>query len=286
LANAYNEPFPVLENSGAYRGVMTSMFPRSESVASRLEVLEATPSTNDVLVSGAAEGQNWPDFSVVVTDTQTAGRGRLGRAWVSPPGTALAVSVLVRADVSLRIDALGWLPLAAGLAMTRAVREALPGRHDVELKWPNDVLVGGRKISGVLSELVVGQVPSVVVGAGVNLTMTEEQLPVPTATSLVVAGAEHPDADELLSTYLREFRGLVDAFRAAGGDAGSSGLQAEVADACGTIGSRVKVELPGGNILAGVARGIDVSGRILVQAEGSSELTPVSAGDVTHLRAR
>ncbi|WP_090713186.1 biotin--[acetyl-CoA-carboxylase] ligase [Mycetocola miduiensis] len=265
---------------------MTSSLPRSAAVSTRLEILEETPSTNDVLVSAAADADGWPDFSVVVTDTQTHGRGRLGRVWVSPPGTTLAVSVLVRADASLRIDALGWLPLAAGLAMTRAVREALPGRDDVSLKWPNDVLVGGRKISGVLSELVVGAVPSVVVGAGVNLTMTEEQLPVPTATSLVLAGAEHPDPDAVLSAYLREFRGLVDSFRAAGGDAQASGLQAAVTEACGTVGSRVNVELPGGNILAGIARGIDASGRILVQADGSPDLTPVSAGDVTHLRAR
>jgi BirA family biotin operon repressor/biotin-[acetyl-CoA-carboxylase] ligase len=285
LADAYNEPFAVLENSGAYRGAMTSSLPRSAAVAARLEVLDETPSTNDDLVSAAADAVAWPDFSVVVTANQTAGRGRLGRVWVSPPGSTLAVSVLVRADASLRIDALGWLPLAAGLAMTRAVREALPGRDDVSLKWPNDVLVGGRKISGVLSELVVGEAPSVVVGAGVNLTMTEAQLPVPTATSLVLAGAQHPDADGILSGYLLAFRGLLDAFRAAGGDARASGLQAAVTDACGTVGSRVSVELPGGKVLAGVARGIDVSGRILVQADGSPDLTPVSAGDVTHLRA-
>lgn len=265
---------------------MSPAFPRSAAVAARLEVLAETPSTNDELVSLAANEAEWPDFSAVVTDTQTAGRGRLGRVWVSPAGTALAVSVLVRADSSLRIDALGWLPLAAGLAMTRAVRLALPDRDDVSLKWPNDVLVGGSKISGVLSELVVGRAPSVVVGAGLNLTMTDEQLPVPTATSLVLAGAEHPDADRILETYLREFRSLVDAFRAADGNAAASGLQAAVTDACGTIGARVRVELPGGNLLSGIARGIDVSGRIVVQADGSDQLTPVSAGDVTHLRAR
>ena len=286
MADAYKEGFLALENCRAYRGVMTIDFPRSAALATRFEALAETPSTNDVLVAGAADAEAWPDFSVVVTDSQTAGRGRLGRTWVSPPGTTLAVSVLVRADASLRIDALGWLPLAAGLAMTRAVRAALPGRDDVWLKWPNDVLVDGHKICGVLSELVVGAEPGVVVGAGVNLTMTAEQLPVPTATSLVLAGAEHPDADGLLEAYLREFRGLLDAFRAAGGDAQASGLRAAVTDACGTVGSRVSVELPGGNILAGIARGIDVSGRILVQADGSPDLTPVSAGDITHLRSR
>lgn len=286
MADAYKEGSEALWKDGAYRGGMTIDFPRSAAIAARLEVLPETPSTNDVLVTAAQDAEAWPDFSVVVTDNQTAGRGRLGRTWVSPPGTTLAISVLVRADASLRIDALGWLPLAAGLAMTRAVREALPGRDDVWLKWPNDVLVGGHKISGVLSELVVGAVPGVVVGTGVNLTMTREQLPVPTATSLVLAGAEHPDADAILAGYLREFRGLVDDFRAAGGDAQASGLQAAVTEACGTVGLRVSVELPGGNILAGIARGIDASGRIVVQADGSPDLTPVSAGDITHLRAR
>ncbi|MBG6239524.1 BirA family biotin operon repressor/biotin-[acetyl-CoA-carboxylase] ligase [Mycetocola sp. CAN_C7] len=265
---------------------MTAEFPRAAALTSRFEILAETPSTNDVLVAAAGGSDGWPDLSVVVTDTQTAGKGRLGRSWQSPAGSALAVSVLVRADASLRIDALGWLPLAAGLAMTRAVRGALPARTDVSLKWPNDVLVGGRKVCGVLSELVVGATPSVVVGAGVNITMTEEQLPVPTATSLVLAGAEHPDPDALLEAYLREFFALLSAFRATGGDAQASGLQAAVTDACGTVGSRVSVELPGGTILAGVARGIDVSGRIVVQADGSADLTPVSAGDVTHLRPR
>ena len=286
MADAYKEVVGALWLYGAYRGAMTLEFPRSAAIASRLEILSETPSTNDVLVSSAADTDAWPDFSVVVTDNQTAGRGRLGRVWVSPPGTTLAVSVLVRADASLRIDALGWLPLAAGLAMTRAVHACLPAADDVWLKWPNDVLVGGRKISGVLSELVVGAVPSVVVGAGVNLSMTEDQLPVPTATSLALAGVQHPDADAVLETYLREFRDLLQAFREAGGDAQASGLQKSVTEACGTIGARVSVELPGGNTLAGIARGIDASGRILVQADGSGDLTPISAGDVTHLRAR
>lgn len=286
MADAYKEVVGTLWSYGAYRGAMTVEFPRSSAVASRLDVLAETPSTNDVLVAAAADPAAWPDFSVVVTANQTAGRGRLGRSWVSPPGTTLAVSVLIRADASLRIDALGWLPLAAGLAMTRAVRDSLPARDDVWLKWPNDVLVDGRKICGVLSELVVGETPSVVVGAGVNLSMTSDQLPVPTATSLAVAGAEHPDADVVLATYLSEFRALLDDFRAAGGDAQASGLQTAVTAACGTIGARVSVELPGGNVLAGIARGIDASGRIVVQADGSPDLTPISAGDITHLRSR
>ncbi|MET1051524.1 MAG: biotin--[acetyl-CoA-carboxylase] ligase [Mycetocola sp.] len=265
---------------------MTADFPRAAALSPRLDVLDETASTNDVLVAGAADEAGWPDLSVVVTTNQTAGKGRLGRSWETPAGSALAVSVLVRADAALRIDALGWLPLAGGLAMTRAVRAALPGRDDVSLKWPNDVLVGGQKICGVLSELVVGATPSVVVGAGVNITMTADQLPVRTATSLALAGAADPDPDALLETYLREFFALLGAFRSAGGDAQASGLQAAVTEACGTVGSRVSVELPGGNILAGIARGIDASGRIVVQADGSPDLTPVSAGDVTHLRAR
>src|SRR5690606_15201712 len=99
------------------------MLPLSSAHTSRLEVLAECGSTNTVMVGHAAD--SWPDFSAVVTDNQTGGRGRLGRQWVAPPGRALAVSVLLRP--SFGVDALGWVPLIAGVAMARAVREVLPG---------------------------------------------------------------------------------------------------------------------------------------------------------------
>ena len=231
-----------------------------------------TTSTNTELVGRASAG-TLESLSALVTTNQTAGRGRLGRTWVAPAGSALAVSVFVRADRGL-----GWLPLLAGLAMTRAVRRMLPDRT-VELKWPNDVLVGDAKISGLLGELVSG---GAVMGAGLNLTMTEDQLPVPTATSLTLLGAD-PEGllDRALTAYLDTFERLWLAFEAASHDP-EAGLREAVTAACGTIGRDVRVELPDGSALHGVAVGLDDHGRLLVSA--GTELHPVAAGDVTHLR--
>lgn len=260
-------------------------FPLASAVASKLEVLPTSPSTNDELVERAGRGAaDWPSFSVLVTDDQTAGRGRLGRSWSAPAGTSLAISVLVRPGPTFPLDALGWLPLAAGLAMSRAVNNALGPLGTAKVKWPNDVLVGGSKISGVLSELVDAATGAVVIGAGVNLTISDEDLPVPTATSLAVEGVPRPDRDRILADYLTELRSLVDGLLNARGDAAASGLQRAVTESCSTISASVKVELPGGNVLTGIARGIDSSGRIVVQPGGSGDLTPISAGDVTHLR--
>ncbi|MCP2031654.1 BirA family biotin operon repressor/biotin-[acetyl-CoA-carboxylase] ligase [Okibacterium sp. HSC-33S16] len=262
-------------------------FPLASAVASQLDVLESSPSTNDELVARAGRGPaEQPHFSVVVTGTQTAGRGRLGRHWTAPPGTSLAVSVLVRPGPTFPLDALGWLPLAAGLAMTRAINATLGDRATARVKWPNDVLVDGSKICGVLSELVDPATGAVVIGAGVNLSIVDEDLPVPTATSLVIAGVPDPDADRVLADYLTELASLLESLFDARGDAASSGLQKAVTESCSTVGERVQVELPAGNILTGIARGIDASGRIVVQADGSPDLTPISAGDITHLRTQ
>src|SRR5690554_6496201 len=114
--------------------------PLSQTHASRLEFLPECESTNTELMSRAADA--WPHFSVVATASQTAGRGRLDRVWVAPPGQTLAVSVLLRPTFSL--EAYGWLPLVAGLAMARAVEQFVPA--SVTVKWPNDVLIDGLKV--------------------------------------------------------------------------------------------------------------------------------------------
>lgn len=267
--------------------------PLSRAVAPRLDFLAETGSTNAELVSSGSVDPT--HFRAVATTTQTAGRGRLDRAWVAPPGRALAVSVLVTPDLS-RIERLGWLPLLAGLAMTRAVASLVPPGVGVALKWPNDVLVGERKVSGLLAELIPGV--GVVIGAGLNLTMTAEELPTPTSTSLTLAGVSDADlVDVSLSRYLAELRSLYDGFAAAGFDAEASGLRSAVTGECATLGRRVRVELPGAPDLIGTATGLDGSGRLVVApaeghrvegpgAEGPGAERPraVAAGDVTHLR--
>jgi BirA family biotin operon repressor/biotin-[acetyl-CoA-carboxylase] ligase len=254
-------------------------FTSSSKVAARLLVLDRVGSTNDELADRARREatSDWPEFSVVVTGDQTSGRGRLGREWSAPAGTMLAISVLLRPErAGIRNEALGWIPLLAGLAMTRALRGL---GADAELKWPNDVLIAGRKVCGILAEAQADG--AVVVGSGVNLTMTPEQLPVPTATSLHIEGTP-AEADAVLAGYLNELKSSYTSFSAAGGDAEASGLRSAVEATCSTLGRMVRVQLPDGTERVGLARSLDATGRLVVEVDG--RLTAVAAGDVIHLR--
>nr|WP_022881549.1 biotin--[acetyl-CoA-carboxylase] ligase [Gryllotalpicola ginsengisoli] len=280
---------------------------RTRRIASRLVVKERTGSTNSDLVEAAStDASGWPHLAVIATDEQTAGRGRLGRQWQAPAGTSLAASVLVRPAAlpgALPADAYGWLPLLAGVAMARAIRSALADTDAgadaepdaetdaatetaapadrVELKWPNDVLIGGRKVCGILAELLPGG-DGAVIGCGVNLTIDRADLPVETATSLRLEGAPHPDADALLAAYLEGLQVLLYELANAGGDAEACGIRAVVERECSTIGREVRVELPGGAPLTGRAGGLDAAGRLVVVTDAGSRA--VAAGDVTHLR--
>jgi BirA family transcriptional regulator, biotin operon repressor / biotin---[acetyl-CoA-carboxylase] ligase len=255
--------------------------PRVASVSARLEWLAAAASTNTELVAQAMgpDGRAWPDGSVLLTDTQTAGRGRLGRVWTAPAGTSLAISVLLR-PAGIPVERLGWLSLAAGAAMTSALRRH--GAPGASVKWPNDVLIGGRKVCGILAEALPDGTGAVV-GAGLNHLLAAGDLPVPTATSLAIEGAE-TDVDAVVADYVARLRGLVDDLATDGGDAERSGLAAAVTAVCGTIGARVRVELPDGTAVTGEARAIDASGRLVVATDADSRLLPVAAGDVHHLR--
>jgi len=259
--------------------------PRSGALA-EITVLDSVPSTNDALLAMAADSG---EFAAVATTDQTAGRGRLGRNWIAPPGQCLAVSLLLRprmpAGESLEMAHWGWIPLMAGIAMTRSVAAQLPGRT-TSLKWPNDVLVRGRKISGILGELLPAG-DGLVLGAGVNLSIPEADLPTPTSTSLGIEGATLAGdelADAILAGWIADFRGLYTEFLRLGGDEEGSGIRSLALETCGTLGQRVRVELPGGDEVTGIAIDIDRAGRICVQRESDGRIMTVAAGDVTHLR--
>jgi BirA family biotin operon repressor/biotin-[acetyl-CoA-carboxylase] ligase len=250
-------------------------FRRSRAIVPVLEVLPEAGSTNDVLRERAGD---LPDLAVLVTDNQTGGRGRLGREWITPPGTSLAISVLLK-PVGLPSAAYGWFPLLAGLAMSRALGPLVPG--GVQVKWPNDVLIEGDKVCGILADLLP-DLSGLIIGAGVNLAQTREQLPTDTSTSLALAGAEGADADVVLSAYLIQLSALYREFLSASGDPVRSALRDEVVEACHTVGRRVRVQLPSGDDLLGTAVGIDEDGRLIVESDAGR--TAVAAGDVTHLR--
>ncbi|WP_104196519.1 biotin--[acetyl-CoA-carboxylase] ligase [Cryobacterium sp. M15] len=271
-------------------------FSLSRTEVSRFEYRSEATSTNDVLKEQAtADAAAWPDLSVIVTDNQTQGRGRLGRVWSAPTGKALAISVLVRPKVPPH--AFGWFPLLAGAAMTRAVKkvveanmkpvegvkEAEDPRHDTTLKWPNDVLIDGYKVCGILCELLPDGT-GIIIGAGLNLSLDEHDLPTLTSTSLLLVTRTAPDPDQVLAAYLHELVTLYRAFASANGDAVQSDLHAAVSELCGTLGSVVRVELPGGTDLIGTATGIDAGGRLTVVNQADGEERSVAAGDVTHLR--
>ena len=224
----------------------------------RLEVLAQVGSTNEVVAARAREGE--PAGLVVVAEQQTAGRGRLDRTWVSPPRAGLTLSVLLRPE--LPAQRWPWLPLWGGLAVARTVREQTG--VDAVLKWPNDVLVDGRKLCGLLAEVPVPGV--VVLGIGLNVTTRADELP-EGGTSLLREGATTTDRDTLLRALLRSLTDVL-------AEASPDGYRA----LCASLGTRVRLALPGGRALEGLAQAVDDAGRLVV--DGS----PYSAGDVVHLR--
>ncbi|WP_017574055.1 biotin--[acetyl-CoA-carboxylase] ligase [Nocardiopsis halotolerans] len=252
-----------------------------------VEVLPEARSTNTELADRARQGA--PHGSVLVTEHQTAGRGRLGRGFSTPPHAALTLSLLVRPEAPT--ERLGWLSALMGVAAVGAVRRVSGVK--AALKWPNDVLVPAHlraepasadgKLAGILAEADFSSgSPAVVVGIGLNVSQDRAELPVDTAVSLRGEGAEAPDRGALLTALLGEFEELYTAWTAADGDAEASGLAAAYRDMCVTVGRRVRVHLPGDRLLEGTATGVDVEARLLVR--GPDGERALSVGDVVHVR--
>jgi len=247
----------------------------------RVRKVRQTGSTNADVLAAAVAGE--PEGLVVVAGTQTAGRGRLGRTWESPPDGGLWFSVLLRPDVPPA--RLGWLPLLAGVALAHTVREV--AGVEAALKWPNDLLVGvesgnPEKCAGILAEATGGG--AIALGIGLNTRLTREQLPPPPPsglppTSLALAGASIVDNDVLLTGLLDRLESAYLAWTEAGGDPEASGLRPAYLQVCATIGLDVRAILPGGAEVRGRATTVDGEGRLVVAGQ------PVAAGDIVHLRA-
>ncbi|MEU6145849.1 biotin--[acetyl-CoA-carboxylase] ligase [Streptomyces sp. NPDC047081] len=246
-----------------------------------VEVVQSTGSTNSDLVALAGAGKA-QEGAVLVAEEQTAGRGRLDRQWTAPARSGLFFSVLLK-PVEVPVARWGWLPLLTGVAVATGLSRA--AGVDTALKWPNDVLVsiGGeeRKVGGILAERAGDD--GVVIGAGINVTLREDELPVPTAGSLGLAGAVSTDRDPLLRAVLRSLEEWYGRWREAGGDPGVSGLQETYAAGCATLGREVRAELPGDRVVVGEAVAVDGDGRLVI-ATGEGVQEPVGAGDVVHLR--
>lgn len=253
-----------------------------------IDYVEQTGSTNTDLM----QAENVADGTVLLANEQVSGKGRLGRTWVSPAGSQLILSVLILPET---LEYLGTLPLASGLAVTDTVEGSV-------LKWPNDVHIDGNKLCGILAE--AGPVGAafksapktefnkaevnkaevapkteagatlsarVVVGMGLNVTLTREQLPIEKATSLALEGRD-TDRTELAIALLKNLRRRITQW----GNQDPQ-LMADYRRVCSSIGQEVRLEAPTGDVV-GVVEGIADDGRINVGGEY------YSAGDVTHLR--
>jgi BirA family biotin operon repressor/biotin-[acetyl-CoA-carboxylase] ligase len=267
-------PWTDLDRPPLREGALRSALVTGDGLWTALRVVAETDSTNADVAAAAGVGE--PEGLVVVAEHQRAGRGRADRAWSAPPRSGLTFSVLLRPPGETR-PAWGWLPLLAGLAVA-APLERMSGL-DVGLKWPNDVLLGDRKVAGVLAE-VAGD--AVVVGIGLNVSLRADELPVPTATSLHLAGSDVIDREPVLRAVLRELAARYRAWVDAGGDAEASGLLRAYREACVTVGKDVTVQLPGGREVRGRALDVDATGRLLV--ETGDVVETLAAGDVVHVR--
>ncbi|MBG6083917.1 biotin--[acetyl-CoA-carboxylase] ligase [Zhihengliuella flava] len=250
---------------------------------SRIDVVEETGSTNADLVADSTAG----DRSALIATHQSQGKGRLGRGWSAPARSSLAVSIKF-APERFEDGAYGWLSMLCALSLV----SALEARGvNAAVKWPNDVLIaspdGGpwRKVAGLLAQLVppvaADQRTAVVVGAGINVNVSAQELPVPTATSLTAAGYA-ASLDAVACDYLaavdREYSRLL-----AAGTVERSGLRDRVAARMATIGVDIKAELPGGEALEATATGLALDGGLDVRTV-AGERRVLHAADVVHVR--
>ena len=240
-----------------------------------VRIYDEIGSTNTEVMEEARVGA--PEGLVIVADHQTAGRGRLGRTWSAEPGTSLLVSVLLRPP--LPISEVPAVLMAAGLAACDGVEGAAGFRP--QLKWPNDLVVGDRKLAGLLTESTPGEVTAVILGLGVNVTADAYPAELAGAATSCEEEAQRPvDRAELLVAFLTALEARYSTVLVQGGR--EKTMEAYGGDSA-TIGRRVRIEVPRG-MLEGTADRVAWNGQLVVVDDNGGQHV-VQAGDVIHLRS-
>ena len=229
----------------------------------RVSVVELTSTTQGDLVQLVRDGKAKVG-DVIVAEFQSAGRGRLDRSFEAAKGSALLFSFYI--EPTRNRDDWGWIPLIAGYSVAQTLHAFFP-----KIKWPNDILINNKKVSGLIAE-VVGD--GVVVGIGVNVGMEESELPVDTATSLLLEGGVNLTRDQLLCEILEEFEQHFLQW-----DQGIDEVQPLYSQLSATLGQAVRVEYPGGQTHLATAESISDTGALVLD-----DGTHVQAADVIHLR--
>lgn len=248
-----------------------------ESTPSNVEVVAEIASTNTTLAQRAKDGA--AHGATLVAEHQQAARARLDRSFVTPKHAAGVVSWLLRPDVPP--ERFPWLTIVGGLAVVDTCAEF---GVRTQLKWPNDALVMDAeppaKIAGILSEQVLtADGSAVVLGIGLNVSVTREELPPGIGTSIWLETGVEPDRTQVVATLIQRWWHWYDLWAAADG---VQALREAYLGQCATLGQQVRAELPGAASIAGEATGVDQYGRLLIDVNGVQQC--VSAGDIVHLR--
>jgi BirA family biotin operon repressor/biotin-[acetyl-CoA-carboxylase] ligase len=257
-----------------HRADLLSMAMANRVIGRDIQVFSETTSTNDLADKLGRDGV--PEGVVVFAESQTRGRGRLGRTWFSPPGKGLWFSVLLRPD--MRPQAATQMTVAAATSTARAIR-AQAG-ISAEIKWPNDVLVGGKKMAGILTEMSaeLDRVKYMVIGIGLDVNLSREELPADlrsVATSLEIETGRswrRADVAAAILTELDRDYGRIHAGR-------FSEVAEEWERHCSTLGQQVAISI-GGRIVHGRAESLDDDGALLLRTE-HGHLERIVGGDVT-----
>jgi BirA family biotin operon repressor/biotin-[acetyl-CoA-carboxylase] ligase len=229
-------------------------------------VVEVTGSTQDDLFQLASSDSAIPK-TILASEYQTSGRGRLDRTFTAAPMSALTFSIYIEPKVER--DEWSFLTLLAGLSVHEALASLDP-QVSVGVKWPNDLLIGEKKFAGMIAQATK---KGVVLGIGINVAMTAEELPVENATSLTLEGFANLDRNEILAAIINHFEINVEMWEH------DKSFLAEYRSTSATIGKEVEVTLPGGELVRSKAVDISNAGALLL--ENGSEVT---VGDVVHLR--
>ena len=286
-------------------------FPLTQAQASVLLHTELTASTQDDLAGLWRTNTSAQPFTALIADNQTAGRGRVGRPWYSATGRSILISVLLALPASLRYQ-IGWLTLIGGAAARAAVETTTraastttdtsplattptditgtsgttTGRSAALISWPNDVVLltpEPRKVAGIIGEYVGerdGQIFAVV-GMGLNLSLTADELPTPTSASLLTAGLPVPSRDDVMAAWIAGLRTRIEAFITAEGNPETAGILDEINSCCETLRPGVTVGRPRNTPIHGTGQAILADGSLQVLTDEG--VVVVSSGEVSLL---
>ncbi len=237
----------------------------------RVNVVDSTGSTQVDLAKSVRNGQA-KSGDVLVTEFQSAGRGRLDRTFITLPQTALLFSFYVKPNN--RDDRWGWIPLLVGQSVCKAISESFNVGNAIKMKWPNDILLNEKKLAGLLVErLETNDGAGVVIGIGLNVSASQEELPIEGATSLEIEGFHNVDREKLLIKILTSFEGFLKRW-----ESNDPTLLSEYCASSATIGKKVSIELPGGEKITALASSIDVTGALVLDDDRH-----ITVGDIVHI---